>query len=138
MTEQEKKQVQEAQAAGRKVVCLDRSNRPPNPKRTPVPRDKDGLSRGSRRKLNASRRKRVKKEARELGYVLFQECGAFTQKRVRDLEAIMRDANHRQDNAAVRQFYRALVDGIIDAVKAEPPKEIKRPKAKRARRKKGA
>jgi hypothetical protein len=140
MTDSERKQADEALANGRKVIVLDRSGQKPKPVREPIKKlpDKSSLSRKSRRRLDARKRRRVNEEARKIGYMVFRDATPVAQKRIRDLEAIMRDAKLKTgDNASVRQFYRALVDGIVEAVHTLPEQEIKPTKAKRVRRKKG-
>jgi hypothetical protein len=76
-------------------------------------RGPDGLKPATRRKLDARKRRRAKREAKELGARMFVEVSEGTRKRIVDLVAIMRDAATRQDSRAERQIFRALVDGLV-------------------------
>ena len=131
---------------GKKVAVIDNtSGEPLKPVRTPVKaKDPLNLTPKTRRKLNFKRRQRVKKEARALGSKMYKETEPDTKKNLHTILEIMKEARAREDDQAVRQIYRALVDGVIDAakkaefedalekrhkpVKKKPPKKVRRKK----------
>lgn len=73
------------------------------------------LSPSARSKLDARRRRGAKKRARLLGRQFYREASDQARQELWVLVAIMRDA--QGDVRAHRQIIRAMVDGVLDAVK---------------------
>lgn len=123
-------------ATDRKVVVLDRTDQDPvqRPAAKKPSSDRHGLTEDTRRMFNAKKRQRVKVQAHDAGYRMFRDADPSLQKRVRDVEAIMRDASSGQGDArALRLLYRAMVDGIIEAVRTIPEAPVTPAKGKVAK-----
>ncbi len=80
------------------------------------PKSERGLSEGSRQKINYKRRRRAKLDAKEIGKRLFKNGEEVVRVQIFEIVRIMRDAGGVKRE---RQIYRALVDGVVSAARAE-------------------
>lgn len=74
-------------------------------------KDRLGLSPFSRKKLDASRRRRAKEAARDLAGRAYREMSDWTRGQLEILVAIMKDAD--AGDKGRRQVYRAFIDGLL-------------------------
>lgn len=111
------------------------------PVHEPVVESRFGLPPTAQQKLNARRRVRAKREARNFGRAAFQRLSLSERKQMRTLAAILRAAGVSNDTKAHRQIGRAFVDGFLAAAYEDErnPEATPATEAKKSRRvKRGA
>ncbi len=70
-------------------------------------------------KLDAKRRRRAKKEAREIGYMLFKRLSDSMKQHLLTTIAIMRAARAGGDKQTERTIARSFVEGFLDAARED-------------------